>query len=1084
MRFPVTSLVWAILMTPPEVLADEAGLPQPPHSVQGRAIANMLASRLPRLPTDFASATDLRRRLLPLLLEETRASVASSLRDALAAQPQGGGRKRGGGRGAAAAVGMPVRLPVASLTTLSTGVLRRGGGDSGLHAVELDVEACHGNAARDLMPNDAVLLVVTQASRGRPAARHCGTSYHACLGVVEAVGKPSQAASGQSRRSGAAPGPALGSASDASVPLAAKMARLLVRRPAGGVVGPDGNALYPRLLDAAVAAAVSQRGFRPTHLGVSGPQPVEGGGTPSSSTSSSSAAAAAAAAPGAASAAQRSASAPLVSPVEPSALLSALSVSVINLGSLTSSTREFSSLCAIHATPFGQLLATPPPAPPLPEPLPPALSALPPASAARSAAFAAAVGDRLDASQANAVLRCSTDRSAPGAPRLHLIHGPPGTGKTRTVIHLVAAFLAGSRIVGGRLDVAKLTSSAATGRLPQAAPSQPRPVKQKQSRADVLAAAREAIQRSKRRRDEAAEAAAALDPAAKRRQAAAAQLGAQTTAVLNAARAAAEAANSAQHEQEQQQRDRARAKPDAAGPRTLEISDADVKSALGRVVRPPAASRAVAAAAAAASAPHMLPTRGAAPPCPPHASVSRAADAAPAFSGRVLVCAPSNAAVDEVLARLTATKDGSGCIPTRTGGLDTPRVVRLGNEDSIRPDLRCFSLDAQAKALTGESAARAAAAPAATEGGSSAGAARGGRAVVRVATSGIASASLARPPAVVMSMRDARAAVLRRAHVVFATLSTAGGSDNTQGLGRAVGSAQGGRARGGSVASQLAAASAASLRWDAVVIDEACQATEPSVMVAIAAATTTREDGRAAGAPPTVVLVGDPCQLPATLLSKRSSSSGLGRSTFERVLAASADGGRTVADVISPHAPHLAPAAASWRPGGAGGYFLLSTQYRMHPDIRAFPGREFYGDKLRDGIRPEDPLAAAASLGPEQALQRVVPWQAFYACDVFAPLRFFDLRPMHPAPSRFENPSEARFVAVPQAVLVVGDAGWLAANDKVWRRLVDDAARRRAIWQAGDCVAFFKGAGLPADVPSWHGKSVWASIGSRMTGFL
>ncbi|KAA0154658.1 hypothetical protein FNF29_02188 [Cafeteria roenbergensis] len=848
MRFPVTSLVWAILMTPPEVLADEAGLPQPPHSVQGRAIANMLASRLPRLPTDFASATDLRRRLLPLLLEETRASVASSLRDALAAQPQGGGRKRGGGRGAAAAVGMPVRLPVASLTTLSTGVLRRGGGDSGLHAVELDVEACHGNAARDLMPNDAVLLVVTQASRGRPAARHCGTSYHACLGVVEAVGKPSQAASGQSRRSGAAPGPALGSASDASVPLAAKMARLLVRRPAGGVVGPDGNALYPRLLDAAVAAAVSQRGFRPTHLGVSGSQPVEGGGTPSSSTSSSSSSAAAVPAPGAASAAQRSTSAPLVPPVEPSALLSALSVSVINLGSLTSSTREFSSLCAIHATPFGQLLATPPPAPPLPEPLPPALSALPPASAALSAAFAAAVGDRLDASQANAVLRCSTDRSAPGAPRLHLIHGPPGTGKTRTVIHLVAAFLAGSRIVGGRLDVAKLT-------------------------------------------------------------------------------------------------------------------------------------------------------------------VSRAADAAPAFSGRVLVCAPSNAAVDEVLARLTATKDGSGCIPTRTGGLDTPRVVRLGNEDSIRPDLRCFSLDAQAKALTGESAARAAAALAATEGGSSAGAARGGRAVVRVATSGIASASLARPPAVVMSMRDARAAVLRRAHVVFATLSTAGGSDNTQGLGRAVGSAQGGRARGGSVASQLAAASAASLRWDAVVIDEACQATEPSVMVAIAAATTTREDGRAAGAPPTVVLVGDPCQLPATLLSKRSSSSGLGRSTFERVLAASADGGRTVADVISPHAPHLAPAAASWRPGGAGGYFLLSTQYRMHPDIRAFPGREFYGDKLRDGIRPEDPLAAAASLGPEQALQRVVPWQAFYACDVFAPLRFFDLRPMHPAPSRFENPSEARFVA-------------------------------------------------------------------------
>ena len=70
-----------------------------------------------------------------------------------------------------------------------------------------------------------------------------------------------------------------------------------------------------------------------------------------------------------------------------------------------------------------------------------------------------------------------------------------------------------------------------------------------------------------------------------------------------------------------------------------------------------------------------------------------------------------------------------------------------------------------------------------------------------------------------------------------------------------------------------------------------------------------------------VVLVGDPQQLPATVLSMEAKRAGYDASLFERLQ--------------------------------RGGYpsHMLRTQYRMHPSIRHFPSVHFYGGALNDGGR-------------------------------------------------------------------------------------------------------------------------------------
>ncbi|MBS0208039.1 MAG: AAA family ATPase [Planctomycetes bacterium] len=95
------------------------------------------------------------------------------------------------------------------------------------------------------------------------------------------------------------------------------------------------------------------------------------------------------------------------------------------------------------------------------------------------------------------------------------------------------------------------------------------------------------------------------------------------------------------------------------------------------------------------------------------------------------------------------------------------------------------------------------------------------------------------------------------------------------------------------------------LNFDLVVIDEACQSTEPGCWPPILRA------GR-------VVLAGDHCQLPPTVISPEAVNGGLSVSLFERLV------GRYGTQVTR----------------------RLVEQYRMHQSIMAFSSREFYDDEL------------------------------------------------------------------------------------------------------------------------------------------
>ena len=94
-------------------------------------------------------------------------------------------------------------------------------------------------------------------------------------------------------------------------------------------------------------------------------------------------------------------------------------------------------------------------------------------------------------------------------------------------------------------------------------------------------------------------------------------------------------------------------------------------------------------------------------------------------------------------------------------------------------------------------------------------------------------------------------------------------------------------------------------RFDLAVIDEACQSTEPGCWIPLL-----RADR--------VVLAGDDCQLPPTVVSEEAARAGFGVSLFERL--------NTLA--------------------GAQLTRLLAVQYRMHAAIMDFSSAEFYDGQL------------------------------------------------------------------------------------------------------------------------------------------
>ncbi|TIA72814.1 hypothetical protein D6C83_00795 [Aureobasidium pullulans] len=129
------------------------------------------------------------------------------------------------------------------------------------------------------------------------------------------------------------------------------------------------------------------------------------------------------------------------------------------------------------------------------------------------------------------------------------------------------------------------------------------------------------------------------------------------------------------------------------------------------------------------------------------------------------------------------------------------------------------------------------------------------------------------------------------------------------------------------------------IEFETVVVDEAAQCVEMSALIPL-------KYGCAK-----CILVGDPRQLPPTVFSKVAAANKLEQSLFVRM------------QNNHPEAVHL-----------------LDTQYRMHPDISAFPSAAFYEGRLLDG--------------DNMANLRKQPW---HASGLLAPYRFFDVQGQHQA---------------------------------------------------------------------------------------
>ncbi|CAD8064008.1 unnamed protein product [Paramecium sonneborni] len=93
---------------------------------------------------------------------------------------------------------------------------------------------------------------------------------------------------------------------------------------------------------------------------------------------------------------------------------------------------------------------------------------------------------------------------------------------------------------------------------------------------------------------------------------------------------------------------------------------------------------------------------------------------------------------------------------------------------------------------------------------------------------------------------------------------------------------------------------------DLLIVDEAAQCTEPSNIIPLRLGIEK------------MILIGDPKQLPATTFSPVSNQTLYNRSLFERIL------------------------DNNFEP------YFLDIQYRMHSEIRMFPSEYFYGNKLKD----------------------------------------------------------------------------------------------------------------------------------------
>ncbi|KAK4548283.1 hypothetical protein LTR36_010153 [Oleoguttula mirabilis] len=304
-----------------------------------------------------------------------------------------------------------------------------------------------------------------------------------------------------------------------------------------------------------------------------------------------------------------------------------------------------------------------------------------------------------------------------------------------------------------------------------------------------------------------------------------------------------------------------------------------------------------------------------------------------ATAKKLLVCAPSNAAVDEIVMRL---KQG---VKSRSGRHHMLNLVRIGRSDAINTQVVDVTMDELvAKRLggNGKDDSRAKNAELFKEhekvsatlrelyqkrdGGELKGkeltnldneivSVRKRKNEMGVRIDNVKDQERNAGREAELNRKRAQQAVLDDAHVICATLSGSG-HDMFQAL---------------------------NIEFETVIIDEAAQCVEMSSLIPLKYGCVK------------CIMVGDPKQLPPTVFSKEAAKFQYEQSLFVRMQ-------NNFADEVH----------------------LLDTQYRMHPEISAFPSRTFYDGLLKDG-------EGMAGL-------RQQPW---HTSALLAPYRFFDVHGHH-----------------------------------------------------------------------------------------
>eukprot|EP01138_Halocafeteria_seosinensis_P008716 gb/GECG01008909.1/.p1 GENE.gb/GECG01008909.1/~~gb/GECG01008909.1/.p1 ORF type:complete len:1100 (+),score=124.17 gb/GECG01008909.1/:1-3300(+) len=274
--------------------------------------------------------------------------------------------------------------------------------------------------------------------------------------------------------------------------------------------------------------------------------------------------------------------------------------------------------------------------------------------------------------------------------------------------------------------------------------------------------------------------------------------------------------------------------------------------------------------------------------------------------GRVLVCAPSNAAVDELLRRMVA-KPSNGRQKDIVGMWDSngdplkPRIVRVGREERIHPHMQDLTLDAQV-----ERAMKAEFPSLAVEEDLSSLISHGDSlrkkidALMQTTRSSVQLELQAESLQKEIEFNDQRILCMQQ------EVATRKQLENV--LSREIIDAA------DVIATTLSSSTKSHIDFldsscfDAIIVDEACQATETSALIPLSYFC--RE----------LILIGDPQQLEATTFSTQAEETGYKESLFERLI-------RSGIPVS-----------------------LLDTQYRMDPRLSAFPKSRFYDNLLKDAL--------------------------------------------------------------------------------------------------------------------------------------